>query len=332
VIRNYKLWLLLLGLGAILTLVACTLGGTPLPPVRPPVVVETVEYGVEQTVTLVNGRPGTTTNIRLRVALLRDIEPYQVVTSTEITPYAFETITDDYGNEYAEFEFTDVAPGGKVAVKLRYEVRVNELDFDLGNCEGPLPDIFVDPEQNIESDVKQIRDLAKELAEGNPTACEMIRAFYDYVGDNVSFAGYDRGDNGALATLENRAGDCTDFADLLIALSRAAGIPARFIEGVTCCTNGYTDEEYDEGATKHDWLEVYLPGSGWVPMDPTLGRKRSEREIYFAGMTPDHIVVSQGRNLSALEDSGEYGHYWRRWPKSARVEARERWRVVRLSE
>ena len=312
--REVKLWLLLLGLGAILTLVACTLGG-----------VETVEYGVEQTVTLVNGRPGTTTNIRLRVALLRDIEPYQVVTSTEITPYDFETITDDYGNEYAEFEFTDVAPGGKVAVKLRYEVAVNELDFDLGSCEGPLPDMFVDPERYIESDAEQIVALAEKLAQGKTTACEKVRAFYDHVGDmaDESYAGFDPDDNGALATLENGAGDCTDFADLLVALSRAAGVPARFIEGVTCCTNG----DYIEGKIKHDWLEMYLPGTGWVPMDPTLGAKRSVRDTYFAGITPDHVVVTQGRNPSVH-------HYFRYWGDAEGIEVsnRENWRVVRLNE
>jgi transglutaminase-like putative cysteine protease len=241
---SYKPWLWLVELGTILTVTACELRGGSLSPAPTPV---DVEYGVEQSVTLVNERPGVITDIVLRVALLRDIEPYQEVLSTEITPHGFESITDEYGNEYADFEFADVAPGGKVAVKMRYRVQVNKLDFDLGNCEGPLLDRFVDPERYIESDAGQIVALSEELGEGKITACETAEAFYNYVGDNLSHTGYDPGNKGALATLEDLGGDCTDFADLLIALNRAAGTPARFIEGVTCCTNG-------------DYIEALLSG------------------------------------------------------------------------
>jgi transglutaminase-like putative cysteine protease len=321
-----------IGLVVILTpiLAACGPGDTAVPPLYNPKVVGRAEYGIEQTISLLNEKPGKATDVRLRVALVRDIEPYQDVVTTEITPHDFETITDDYGNQYAEFTFADVAPGGNATVKLRYEVVVNALEFDLTECEGLLPDMFVDPEQYIESADGRIVALAAELAEDQSTACDKARTYYDYIGDNLSYAGYQPDDNGALATLEDLAGDCTDFVDLLVALNRAAGIPARFIEGVTCCTNG----DYVEGETKHSWLEVYLPGIGWVPMDPTWGREESDRERYFAAITPDHIVVTKGRNPSSLEHGGETGHYFTWWwdTDGTVVSKRERWRVFRLAE
>jgi hypothetical protein len=166
--KKSKPWLLVAVLGTLFTFMACASRGTPLPLMPIPAA---VEYGVEQTVTLVNDGPGVAIHILLRVALIRDIEPYQEVVSMKIAPQDFETITDEYGNLYAKFEFEDVAPGGERSIEIRYQVAVNELDFDLGNCEGLLPGIFVHSEQWIESDAERIAALAEELAEGKDTVC-----------------------------------------------------------------------------------------------------------------------------------------------------------------
>jgi transglutaminase-like putative cysteine protease len=286
-----------------------------------------VEYDVGQTITLVNEGPGIATRVLLWVALSRDVEPYQRVLSMEVRP-DFETITDEYGNLYARFEFDDVDSGEEVVVEARYRVAVRELDFDLGECEGQMPSTFVEPEPFIESDAEEVVALAEMLGDGKTTACEKVEAFYDYVGDSVSYSGYNPGDKGALSTLRELTGDCTEFADLAIALSRAADVPARFVEGVTCCTNG----DYVEGEIKHSWLEVYLPGIGWAPMDPTYGRFPSDREAYFAATTPDRIVVTQGRNPSLLDGYHYYRYRYWRGDEPAAVSTQEEWWVVRWEE
>jgi len=297
-------------------------------PTLPPTATVAVEYDVEENITLVNDGPGTATRLLLWVALIRDVEPYQRVISMEITPEDFVTATDEYGNLYAEFEFNVLAPGAERVVKIRYQVEVSELDFDLGDCEGSLPSVFIDPETHVESDAEQIVALARELGQGKVTACEKVEGFYNYVADNVSFTGYNPKPNGALRTLDELKGDCTDFADLLMALSRADGIPARFLEGVTCCTDG----DYNQADIKHDRLEVYLPDTGWVPMDPTWGRSRTKRDTYLAGTTPNYIVVTQGRNPSVLHG---YGYFYCQWwwdAVSTEVSAEDEWRVERATE
>jgi hypothetical protein len=298
-----------------------------------PKITAVVEYNVRHSVTLVNNGPGIATHILLQVSLVRDIEPYQKVVSMEIMPQGFETITDEYDNVYAEFEFANVASGEKLNIEIYYKVAVNALDFNISKCDCSLPAIFIDPELNIESDAEQIISLANELAKSKVTACEEVKALYNYVGDNVSYTtNPEETDEGALLTLEDLAGDCTDFVDLLLALSRSAGIPARFIEGVNCCTNG----DYIETAIKHAWLEIYLPCAGWVPMDPTWGRYQMDRETYFAGITPDHIIVSKGRNPSIFADtpgSGHYFHYTWWWgAESTEVSFQEEWEVVKVEE
>lgn len=293
-----------------------------------------VDYDVAQTLTVLNQGPGTAAKVLLWVAMVRSVEPYQEVISTAVTPEEYEVTTDEHGNVYALFEFRDVSSQGSERIELRYRVAVSELRFDLGSCEGLLPDTFISPVPYIESDAEPVVTLAGTLAEGKGTACEKVRAFYDYVGDNVSHTGYDPESKGALAALQSLTGDCTDYADLTIALSRAAGVPARFLEGLTCCTGG----TYAPGDVKHDWLEVYLPGTGWVPVDPTWGRSPSDRDTYFAGITPDHVIVTRGRNPAPL--AGYHYFYYQYWwgatatdgSTDGEVSVESEWRVVEADE
>jgi transglutaminase-like putative cysteine protease len=101
--------------------------------------------------------------------------------------------------------------------------------------------------------------------------------------------------------------DCTEYASLVIALSRAKDIPARYYEGLLYLE----DKEENIAQTEHAWLDVYFPEVGWVGMDPTLGRWPSNRDMYFAHYTPDHIIVTMGRNPSTLRGASYWSHlYW----------------------
>jgi len=219
----------------------------------------------------------------------------------------YEIIRDEYGNTFAQFELNDVGAGEDVMVKIAYHIMVYDLRYELGPCEGGgrMPTKFLEPELWIESDSAEVVDLANQIAGDMTNPCDKARAFYDWVGDNIVYTGYCTEDRGALFALHTGGGDCSEFAELFIALCRAADVPARFIDGITTESPG-------EGATLHGWAEVYLSGAGWVPVDPTWGRYEARREQYFAGMTPDHIVVSKGRNLEVLGERCHYFsyHYW----------------------
>lgn len=66
------------------------------------------------------------------------------------------------------------------------------------------------------------------------------------------------------------AGVCQDFAHVLIALLRAAGVPARYVSGLTL----------GEGAT-HAWVQAHV-GGRWVGFDPTRGVGEDERYVAIA--------------------------------------------------
>ena len=67
---------------------------------------------------------------------------------------------------------------------------------------------------------------------------------------------------------ESRQGYCVHFASAAVALLRAAGIPARYAEGYAVPSNaeGWVDvPDYNA----HAWVEVYMGGTGWVPIEVT---------------------------------------------------------------
>ncbi|MEY4712838.1 MAG: hypothetical protein RIS88_2288 [Pseudomonadota bacterium] len=93
-------------------------------------------------------------------------------------------------------------------------------------------------------------------------------------------------------TLARGSGSCRDASWLLVQLMRHLGLAARFVSGYLVQFSPDTPAldtllEDGDGATDlHAWCEVYLPGAGWLGLDPTSGLVASEGHIPLA-CTPE---------------------------------------------
>lgn len=93
-------------------------------------------------------------------------------------------------------------------------------------------------------------------------------------------------------TLKLAIGSCRDSGWLLVQTLRQLGLAARFVSGYLAqvATDETTANDpanpIENSLALHAWAEVYIPGAGWIGLDPTSGMLATEGHIPLA-CTPD---------------------------------------------
>lgn len=146
--------------------------------------------------------------------------------------------------------------------------------------------------------------VARKATRGKKTIAEKSRAVYDWVVENTHRDPNVRGcGTGEVeVALAKRGGKCADISSIFVAVSRAAGVPAREVFGLRLGKNPVDDMTKGH----HCWAEFYMPGYGWVPADPAdvrkimlvkkLGLKQAGeyREYYYGAVDQYRIVLGRG--------------------------------------
>ena len=248
--------------------------------------------------------PGETRAVSFVVVLPTSMPGRQKILSRSYSPKP-SRIFNENGNRYAEFVFKKPERHEKVKIRIkaelyRYDLLTAKAETGEELVEGDRLEDFLIQERYIESDHDEIRQIAGRM-EGD-TEMDVVRQIYDYVLDNMEYVINGKNDKGAIVALERGQGDCTEYADLFVAICRARDIPARVVTGYIV--------QADTATAKHNWAEVYLQDHGWVPFDPAAGDRRSPmfRSMTFGRMRPVYIYLSHIRNDYVL-DNHNFGTY-----------------------
>ena len=145
-----------------------------------------------------------------------------------------------------------------------------------------------------------LAEIHEQRADDSPAAT--ARAIYDWVVDNMEYkkvgSGWGNGDT--FWACSERYGNCTDFHALFIALARSEGIPARFEIGFPVPL----ERPAGDIGGYHCWVQFYLPGQGWVPIDASEAAKHPEqRELLYGTHPADRVHFTTGRDLVLSEGS-----------------------------
>jgi transglutaminase-like putative cysteine protease len=120
----------------------------------------------------------------------------------------------------------------------------------------------------------RVRRLADSLTAGQPTRLDRARAVERWLRTEFRYT-LELPRDAEEARLESflfrrRAGHCEYFSTAMAVLLRAEGIPARNVTGFLGGEwNGFGRYLVVTGNDAHSWVEVWFPGLGWVPFDPT---------------------------------------------------------------
>ncbi|MGV8162200.1 MAG: transglutaminase-like domain-containing protein [Candidatus Nanoarchaeia archaeon] len=166
-----------------------------------------------------------------------------------------------------------------------------KVEFPLKSLDSSLSEYTV-PSGKIDIN-EDIRKKATELAAGEDDLYVVVFNLADWVNSNIE---YNLSSSNVDASLpaswvyENKQGVCDEISNLFISMCRSLGIPARFVSGIA-----YTDDaQFENPWGPHGWAEVYFPGYGWVPFDPTYD------QLGYVDAT--HIrFSSNSENKDALE-------------------------------
>ncbi len=152
-------------------------------------------------------------------------------------------------------------------------------------------------------ELKEILNAAEANSDG--TVLGFTQAASTYIHENFKYVkGATHVHSSVEDSLSLKAGVCQDFAHLLLGMVRMRGLPARYVSGylVPGDASG-TDVKQEEvigGQASHAWAEVFVPGTGWMAFDPTLGKPVGLRHIRIAygrdyGDVPPVRGVYKGR-------------------------------------
>ena len=121
----------------------------------------------------------------------------------------------------------------------------------------------------------RVLDLAKQVAGDEPTAYDKVRALEAWMGENTTYtldipplpAGADAVEQFLFV---DKQGFCEQIGSSLVVMLRSLGVPARLAVGFAPGErNPFTGLFEVRARDAHAWAEVWFPGIGWQPFDPT---------------------------------------------------------------
>lgn len=147
----------------------------------------------------------------------------------------------------------------------------------------------------VESDHPDIKALAKKIVGNERNAYAAAKKITLWVGANLKKE-YGASADQASDVLRQLKGDCTEHSLLTVALLRAAGIPARRVDGVVYLMN---EEDKVPALYWHEWVEAYV--GEWTQLDPTFMQPVADATHFALGEEANAEITLLIGQLKVLE-------------------------------
>ena len=204
---------------------------------------------------------------------------------------------DPFGNFQARLVFPDKIRELSVAVDLVAEMTViNPFDFFVEDYaenygfayEATLAQELA-PYLEIQERGARLRDWLADVPRQPVRIVDFLVHLNQRLNQDIRYIiRMEPGVQGCEETLEKRSGSCRDSAWLLVQILRHLGLAARFVSGYLIqltadikSLDGPSGPEADF-TDLHAWAEVFVPGAGWIGLDPTSGLFAGEGHIPLA--------------------------------------------------
>jgi uncharacterized protein (DUF2126 family)/transglutaminase-like putative cysteine protease len=249
-------------------------------------------------------------------------------------PHFLNWQQDPHGNYLARIVFPDKTRELTIDVDLVAEMAVfNPFDFFLEAAAETFPFQYepwlrteLAPYLKVTADGPRFRDLVRSVEGQRQKTIDFLVDLNRRLSKEIGYvirleAGVQTPDE----TLASGRGSCRDTGWLLVQLLRSLGLGARFVSGYLIqLVADVKPLDGPEGPVAdftdlHAWAEVYLPGGGWIGLDPTSGLLAGEGHLPLAA-TPDPFSAAPVTGaVDESEATLEHEMHVRRIRESPRV-------------
>ncbi len=278
----------------------------------------THDFNIEIEYVLKNTGQTDLENIRCFISVPQNIVPYQNIKNFTIKGNEAEIsyYYDEDWNLLADFEFIEdkLQPGKEIVAALELEVEMPEFNYD-----PPGKDmLYYDENDNdvesytsddffIDSDNPVIIEKTLSVIGNEKNPYEIAKKIYNFVIKTMQYDFYRADDKNydfmyASEILKEKKGVCLDYAILYTAMLRAAKIPARLAGGIPVTAIILEDDK--EINIGHEWVEIKLPGYGWIPVDPTAEDDFLSQNYYL------NLTTDKGMSLLYSRETMDWSSYY----------------------
>ena len=213
---------------------------------------------------------------------------------------------DPFGNYLARIVFPEKTRKLSVEVDVIAEmITINPFDFFLEEYADFFPFTYdaqltkeLGPYLEIKEDAPLLKAWLAKVDRSKTRTVDFLVALNQRLRGDIGYViRMEVGIQTCEETLGKALGSCRDSAWVLVQILRHLGLAARFVSGYLVqltadqkCLDGPSGPEADF-TDLHAWAEVYVPGAGWVGLDPTSGLFAGEGHIPLA-CTPDPVSAA----------------------------------------
>ena len=251
-------------------------------------------------------------DIEWRIALPSETDRQKIRQLESVGRPFTEEVQD--GQRVAVFKFDTLKPGERHLFGWKALLEVWSIKYRLTPRDvEKLPELppefdrYLVDNDDLAMDTEIIRSAAQEAIGRETNLLRKIYSIRNYVYDKLSYGIKPHIDSPDVA-LERGVGSCGEYLGILLALGRLNGIACRTVGRYKCPPHPDKLGVPLEPDFNHVWMEFYVPGFGWLPMesnpdDIVEGGPYPTR--FFMGLSWYHMELGKGISFENIKSQGE---------------------------
>lgn len=251
--------------------------------------------------------------VEWRIALPSETERQKIQHIEPIgIPFTEEVID---GQRVAVFKFDALTPGERhifgwkalLAVRgIKYRITPKDVE-NIPELSPEFQERYLVDDDDLAMETSIVRRAAEEAVGSETNVLRKMYSIRNYVYDELSYGIKPYIDTPDIV-LERGIGSCGEYVGVLLALCRLNGIPCRTVGRYKCPPHGEQQGVPLQPDFNHVWLEFYIPGFGWLPMESNpddLGSDSQYPTRFFMGLCWYHIEIGKGISFETLSSQGK---------------------------